>query len=181
MASRPQSCDLVEDFARERRHVGGGGQGGAIPLANLGDELVGQVEQVVALIPLFGDRDVETEPLTVPRRKGLAEAKHLGAEIVDVELTRHVVADEGEDAAQGVAVRRVARMPDVQRPGGVDAHELDVHLHALLGGQAAAAVIGALGQHALQSAAVPGGVQEQIEKPGAGDLVPRADAGAGAG
>ena len=91
------------------------------------------------------------------------------------------MADEGEDAAQRVAVGRVAGVTDVQRPGGVDAHELHVHLLPRGRRQRVAAVVGALGEQPVQSAPVPGVGQEEIEKAGAGDLEAVADAGPRAG
>ena len=135
----------------------------------------------VALVALLGHRRVEAEPLPVAGGERLAEAGHLGAVVVDVELAGDVVADEGEDAAERVAVRRVARVADVQRTGRVDADELDVHLLAPVRRQRAPAVVAALGEEPVEGAAVPGVVQEQVEEAGPGDLEAVADAGAGAG
>ena len=54
----------------------------------------------------------------------LAEAPHLRAGVVHVVLPLDVVAGVLEDATERVPVRGVARGGDVQRPGGVRAHEL---------------------------------------------------------
>ena len=47
---------------------------------------------------------IDAQPLRVACRQRLSEAHHLGAEVVDVELPRHLVTGMSEDAAQSVAV-----------------------------------------------------------------------------
>ena len=145
--------DRVDHVHGECGDVGGGRlQRAAVAVAGLGDELVGEHEHVVALIALLRDRRVEAESLPVAGGERLAEARHLRAVVVHVELTRDVVPHEREDAAQRVAVGRVARVAHVQRPCGVHAHELDVHLEALRLRQRAATVVCALLEEAAQSA-----------------------------
>ena len=55
----------------------------------------------------------------------LAELAHLRAGVVDVELALDLVAVEGEQARERVAVGGVARVADVHRPGRVGRDELD--------------------------------------------------------
>src|SRR5213076_10865 len=75
-----------------------------------------------------------------PGADRLAEAEHLTALVVHVVLALHPVAGELDDPAKGVAVGRVAPVPDRERPGRVAAHELDVQALRLLGRARAIAV-----------------------------------------
>ncbi len=182
MASRPQVLKPSRAAASERLHVrAGGGDGVAVLVAALGDEGVGEVEEVLPLVALLGDRRVEAQALAVAGRQRLCEARHLRAEVVHVELACHVVADEGEDAAERVAVGRVTSVTHVQRAGGVHAHELHVHLRARLGGQGAAPVVRALREHTAHGAGVPGVGEEEVEEARSGHLHAFAEAGPGAG
>src|SRR5688500_8972917 len=52
---------------------------------------------------------------------------HLGAGIVVVVLALDLPASLGQHARQAVADGRVARMPNVQRPGWVGTDEFDLH------------------------------------------------------
>ena len=172
--------DLVDHRRRHPRHVGRrGGHGLAVALADLVDQAVGDLEQVVALVAVVGQRHLDPQALRVARRQRLTELHHLGAEVVDVELARHFVTGEGEQTAERVAHRRVAGVANVQRTRRVDADELDIDLLPAVGRQHVAAVVVAERQHVPGRAAVPAIVQEQVEKPRTGDLVAGADAGAG--
>ena len=82
-----------------------------------------EVADVLAVIAVLGHR------LAVPGREhGRTELADLGAEVVEVVLARHDLPAGLEDAAQEVADERAARVADVEWPGRVRRHELDVDL-----------------------------------------------------
>ena len=100
------------------RGVGAGGRGGR---PDVGRELGREVGHVVALVAVLGERLAAMQ-----RRDGCAEDADLAARIVEVVLARDALAAGLEDAAEQVADERAARVADVQRPGRVGRHELDV-------------------------------------------------------
>ncbi len=123
--------DLGDDVVRQERHLGSGGlDRRPVLVADLGDETAGEIDHVLALIAVLRHLRIDAELLAVARRQRLAEEHHLRAGVVHVVLRRHVVADEGEDTAQGVAHGAVAGVADVQRAHRVGAHVLDVDLLA---------------------------------------------------
>ncbi len=106
--------------------------------------------------------------LHIAVRDGVAEHVHLGAVIVDVELTLDVIAGVAHDTAEGVAERSPTAVADVHRTDGVGGNELDLGLQAL-------ADVGLGKVHALlardvQNGVVGGGVQVEVDEAGAGDL-----------
>ena len=92
-------------------------------------DVVGQLAarscDVVALVAVLGDR------LAAPERGDRrAEVPDLPARVVEVVLARDALAAGLEDAAQQVADERAAGVADVERPGRVGRHELDVDARA---------------------------------------------------
>ena len=88
-------------------------------------DVVGQarreVVDVVALVAVLGHRLAAPE-----RRDRRAEVPDLAARVVEVVLARDALAAGLEDAAEQVADERAAGVADVERPGRVGRHELDV-------------------------------------------------------
>ena len=80
-----------------------------------------EVGDVVAVIAVLGNRLSERQ-----RPNRLGEPDHLAAVVVDVVLARHVLAAEPEHPRDRVAVGGLPGVSDVERPGRVRRHELDV-------------------------------------------------------
>ena len=126
-------------------------------------DLARQVRDVVAAVAVLGHLLAAR-----PRQDRLAQLAHLAAVVVDVELARDLMAVEGQQAGQRVAVRRVARVPHVHRAGRVGGDELDVD--ALAHGRAPAAEGLARVEDGTQRVAEPLVAQPQVQKARAGDL-----------
>ena len=114
-------------------------------------------------VPVFGGR------LAGDRgQHRAAEALHLRAGVVDVELARDRRAAGQQQARDRVAERRPAGVADVQRPGGVGADELDVDRVAALGVVRAERGPGL--DDGLGERAGGGGIQSDVDEAGARDL-----------
>ena len=169
---------LVDQLSRQARRVRGSRSNGvSVPVAGLGNQCGRKIGDVLSPVAVFRHREVDAQLLCVACRQRLAELGHLRAVVVHVELARDVVAGEVEDAAERVAVGGVARVPHMQGPGRIDAHELDVGATPLVRRQHVAAVVGAAVDHALHGAAIPGRREKQVEEAGAGHFVAVAQAG----
>ncbi len=60
-----------------------------------------------------------------------AEEIHLIAAIINIKLARHTRACRAQHSTERITNRRPARMPQVQRSGGVGADEFEVNGHAV--------------------------------------------------
>ncbi len=98
-----------------------------------------------------------------------AKSRDLVAEVVDVVLARDAVARRLEQARDGVAEDGAARVADVQRPGRVGAHELEVD--ALAGRAGARPYAGARAEdRARAPRGAPRGCSAQVHEAGPRDL-----------
>ena len=87
----------------------------------VGRQLGGEVVDVVALVAALGHR------LAPPQRRDRrSQVADLTARVVEVVLARHLLPAGLEHAAREIADERAARVPDVERPGRVGRHELDI-------------------------------------------------------
>ena len=162
-ASAEADAEALERLA-DQRETGVAG----LPRQRLEIELAGplgcdQAADVLAVVAAVGHRLAERE-----RTHRLAELDDLAAVVVDVVLARDVVAAQLEDPGQRVAVRRLARVPDVQRPGRVGRDELDVDRHRRIERRGAEPL--ALGEHVGQRVDEPLIAQVEVEKPRSGHL-----------
>ena len=98
----------------------------------------------------------------------LAEALHLHAAVVDVELAGHDGALRGQHPGDRVADRGPAGVAQVDRTGRVGRDELDVDPAAVLGG--ALAVVRALDDDPGGDLALAGGLERDVDEPRTGDL-----------
>ena len=96
-------------------------------LRHVGRELRGQLLDVVAPVAVLGDLGA-----VAPRQDREPEVEHLRPEVVEVVLAGDLVADGGQHARQDVADEGATRVADVERPGRVGAHELDVDAAGLV-------------------------------------------------
>ncbi len=115
----PRPDPTGRPMAHHPDRVGPGG-------GRLGPDLVGErrgdLDHVVALVPILRDR------LTPPQRHDRrAEVPDLAAGVVEVVLARHALPARLEDPAEQVADEGPARVPDVERAGRIGRHELHVH------------------------------------------------------
>ncbi len=119
------------------------------PVADLVAQRLADADQVVAGIGAVREVDVAAVRLEVAQVDRPREHVDLRAAVVDVELTRDVIAREGEKRRQRVAEHRASGMADMQRPGGIGRDELDIDLEprAQAGMTEAAAGIERLGHH----------------------------------
>jgi hypothetical protein len=128
-------------------------------------DLLRELVHVLALVAVLGR--------LLPARAGvdrLAEPGDLAAGVVEVVLGLDLVAQEGEQAPQGVAVRGVAPGRPGERAGRVGGDELDLDLLGRIGLPAAVGV--ARGQDVRGGSAVPGVGEEQVQEARARDLDP---------
>ena len=144
-----------------RRHVGE-------PRALHREELVGELDQVGAVVALLGDRRLAAHALLHPRPQRLAEAHDLAPRVVHVELARDRVALPLEQRAHAIAQRRAAPVRHVQRPGRVGRDELDVDRERPL--WAPAPVVGAGDDDLAQRLAELRGRQAEVDEAGSRDL-----------
>ena len=96
----------------------------AVLLLNFGGDLL----DVIARITAFGEIDFFPERLAIARQDGEAEIIHLVAGVVDVIFALDIKAGGLVQARQHIADHRDPAVTDVQRPGGIDAGELDLHI-----------------------------------------------------
>ena len=96
-----------------------------------GRELATELIDVRAVVAVLGDLGRTSEMAQVARVHRGAEAVHLTAGVVVVVLALHAPSGGIEQTGERVAEHGVPRVPDVQGPGRVRAHEL--HLDALFG------------------------------------------------
>ncbi len=122
MPARTRSeAQLPEDVRAVGSRRGRGGR-------DVGRHRRREVGHVLAVVAVVRYR------LAVPGREHrLAELAHLGTEVVEVVLARHPLAARLEHAAEEIADERAPRVADVQRPGRVGRHELDVDGARLVG------------------------------------------------
>ncbi len=133
------------------------------------DDFTGELVNVLAVVAVVGNR------LTDSRRlEGRAEALHLHAAVVDVELAGDLRPGGRQHPADRVANRRPASVAKVQRTGRVGRDELKVDLLAAQGVGAAVRLAG-LDDRARQLA-LRGRVERDVEEPRARD-VDHGDAG----
>ena len=126
-------------------------------------EARGELLDVVAAIAVLRDRLAAGE-----RGDRLAQLAHLRAGVVDIELTRDLVAVEREHARERIAVGGVTGVTDVHRPRGVRRDELH---EDPLGLPRPAGAIALAGRECLpERAAKPGIRDEQVQEPRAGHL-----------
>ena len=103
-----------------------------------------------------------------PRHQRRAEQVDLAAGVVEVVLARHVVACEGEQPGQRVAVGGVACSANGDRARRVAGHEL--HLDPLRVRGRARPIPSALGEDPRDHVPVPGRCQPEVDEPRPGDL-----------
>ena len=111
-----------------------------------------------------GDRPGGAGAVGLHRR---AEAVHLSARVVEVVLALDRPARRLEHACERVAQRGVAGVTDVQRPGRVRAHELDLRAPAVRLG---AAVGLATDRHVSERVGQPARREAEVDEPRAGHL-----------
>ena len=126
---------LRDPSARSRARRSSRGEVGQ-RVAVLGHDVPRQIDEVSAVVALLGHLRVAAHDLQVARLHRRREQIHLQARVVEVVLALHDLAGGLQRPGQRVAQRRVPRVSDVQRPGGVRADEL--HLHAAARGLGAA-------------------------------------------
>ena len=128
------------------------------------EDIVGEVDDVVALITVGGELGVAAEGFEVAGIDGGVEEVHLGAGVVDVILAGDFVAgsleyggeDAAEDGATGVA--------DVDGAGGVDADEFDHDLFWIR--RVNSAVVVVCVQDCVDLALEPPGMEAEVEEAG---------------
>ncbi len=131
-------------------------------------ELVGQLDDVLALIPALGNRHIPPEQLCMACLDRVDQLVDLGARIVDVELATDLMAGKLEQARDRVTDRGAAPMADVQRPGGVGGHELDVDCASRA--PVVAAVLAVLLENFAEAGAQIFAAHAEVDEPGPGDL-----------
>src|SRR5439155_3456957 len=125
--------------------------------------LARELRDVVAPIAVLG------RLLPTSRRlDGLAEPVHLRAGVVVVVLALDLVAGEGEQSRDGVAVGAVARRRDGDRPRRVRGHHLDLDPLLRLGPATAGALAGV--EDRAQSTREPGVGEKGVDEAGARDF-----------
>ena len=145
------------------------GQAGALGL----EDVSGELDHVLAVVAVLGDLGLATDELQVPRLDRRAEAVHLSARVVEVVLALDRPARRLEHPCERVAQRGVAGVTDVQRPGRVRAHELDLRAPAVRLG---AAVGLAADGHVSERVGQPARRETEVDEPRTGHLR-RADEG----
>ena len=95
--------------------------------AELARQILADRFEIVARIEALGDRaDVLAQGLAVAEVGRARQDVDLAAGVVDVIFARGLAAGKDQEAREGVAEHRAARMADVHRPGRVGAHIFDV-------------------------------------------------------
>ena len=88
------------------------------------------IDEVVAGIGSVRKHDLLAMRLKITQVNRAGEHVDLCATIVDVVFARHVKASEIQQRGQRVAKHSPARVPDMQRPGGIGRYVFDIHLFA---------------------------------------------------
>ncbi len=132
------------------------------------DNLGGKVDHVSAQVAFGGHFGGAAEPLLVAGVERVAEVVHLAAGVVEIVLSGDVVAAGGHDIGERAAQDGAAPVPDVERPGRVDADELD--LHALAGAEVDVAEVAAVCQDGVHLAGQPLVFQGEIDEARRGDV-----------
>ena len=131
-------------------------------------ELGTDIADVVTAIAIAWKRDRLAMRLKVSQPGRQREDVHLAAGVVDVELARDLETGGGEQVGQCRSVGRPATMPDMQGPGGVGRHELDLYATILPERGMTVAVTG--GEDAADDVALGGRLQEQVDEARTRDL-----------
>ena len=97
----------------------------------LGDNLLRQLDHIVAEIAVGGHLGFFAQSLLVAGVEGTIESRHLAAGVVDIVFLFDVVALRRQDISQRAAQNRPPPVPDVEGAGGVDADELELDTAAL--------------------------------------------------
>ncbi len=92
------------------------------------DDPLGNLSDVLAVVPVLGERHRAPEKLEVARAGRLGQELHLPACVIEVVLACDLVAGALEQPRDRVAQHRLPPVPDREGAGRVRAHEL--HLHA---------------------------------------------------
>ena len=95
-------------------------------VAVLGHDVASDLDHVLTVVAVLRQLRVPAQHLEVARHHRGAEQVHLAAGVVEVVLALDRLAGGLEQAGERVAQRGVAGMPDMERPRGVGAHELDL-------------------------------------------------------
>ena len=122
----------------------------------------GHIGDIVAAVAVLRPLGIVRPQATAARLYRQRQITDLCAGIVIVELARHRPAGSGQQATDTVAHGSATAMADMQWPGGVGGHELD--LHAAAGTSIAVAKALALGQHALHHRAAALAGQEEVDE-----------------
>ena len=125
-------------------------------------------QQLVGLVDIHALLGDDIGKLHVAGADGVAEGVHLGAVVVDVELTLDLVAGVVHDAAERIAQSGPAAVTDVHGADGVGGNELDLGLQA-------ATDVGLSEVHALLAGLAKDGVLDgdgevKVDEAGACDL-----------
>ena len=94
---------------------------------SLSQDVPRELLHVGAVVSVVGHLGVAPHELQEPRLDRRAEPIHLPARVVEVVLALDGPSGRVEQARERVADRRVASVPERQRPRRVGAHELDLH------------------------------------------------------
>ncbi|MPM67235.1 hypothetical protein SDC9_114156 [bioreactor metagenome] len=108
-------------------------------VAKLAGKLGSALFDVLALISLFGERHgiFAQKQLQIAGRKAVAKFFDLVARVVDVKLTRDIIARPVQRSGKAVAQRATARIAKVHRAGGVGRNKFHIDPLALAKGGAA--------------------------------------------
>ena len=125
-------------------------------------------QHLVSLVDIHALLGDDVGELHIAGADGVAEGVHLGAVVVDVELTLDVVAGVVHDAAERIAQSGPAAVADVHGADGVGGNELDLGLQAT-------ADVGLSEVHALLASLAKNGVlngdgEVEVDEARAGDL-----------
>ena len=86
-------------------------------------------DEIIAGIKAFGDRlDPFAESFAITQKHGAREHVDLGAGVVDVIFSDHIMARERQQAGQRIAEHGAPAMPDMHRPGRVGRNVFDIDL-----------------------------------------------------
>ena len=130
------------------------------------------VDDVLALVALFGHRGVDAVRLEIPHAHGLAEQLHLAAAVVEIIFARDVEAGALVEARDGVAEHGVAAVADGQGAGGIGGEKLDLDFFACAGAQLPCARLperASVARGAAHLGMPIGGRHFEIDKAGTGD------------
>ena len=132
-------------------------------VTELGVQLRRHVDEILALVPVFGRFDA-----LVARVERIAELVELGAGVVEVVLAVHLGALRREQVRDRVADRDPAPTARVQGPGGIGRDELEVYPPAREHRRAAVPI--ARRDHITQDVVQPRRREEEVEEAGPGNL-----------